>query len=112
VVANDDEVLAVPTEIIDARHGERNVARVHEPRVRLKLELSAVHARWLRTPYGRAVQVEHAERPEVRKRGCIFVLYSDFSCKKRGGEEGGENGRYHGPVGDGTGEMNREHFSG
>jgi hypothetical protein len=35
VVADDDKVLAVPADIVDAGHGERNVARMREPRVRL-----------------------------------------------------------------------------
>jgi hypothetical protein len=37
VVADDDEVLAMPADIVDARHGERNFTSMREPRVRLEL---------------------------------------------------------------------------
>ena len=73
-VADDDKVLAVPADIVDARHGERHVARVREPRVRLQLQLFPVHAGRLRVPYGRAVEMEHPERLEARKLARIFVL--------------------------------------
>ena len=35
VVADDDKVLAVPTDLVDAGHGKRNFTRMREPRVRL-----------------------------------------------------------------------------
>ena len=37
-MVDDDKVLAVPADIVDAGHGERNVASVREPRVRLQLQ--------------------------------------------------------------------------
>jgi hypothetical protein len=37
VVADYDKVLAVPADIVDAGHGERNVTSMREPRVRLEL---------------------------------------------------------------------------
>jgi hypothetical protein len=54
-------------DIVDAGHGERNVASVREPRVRLQLQLLSVHAGRLRMSYGSAVQVEHTERLEACK---------------------------------------------
>jgi hypothetical protein len=37
LMTDDDKVLAVPSDIVNAGHGERDVARVREPRVRLEL---------------------------------------------------------------------------
>jgi hypothetical protein len=37
VVPDDDKVPTVPADIVDAGHGERNIASMHEPRVRLDL---------------------------------------------------------------------------
>ena len=75
VMADDDKVLAVPADIVDAGHGERDVASVREPRVRLQLQLFSVHAGRLRMPYGRAVQMKHIERLETCKFASIFVLF-------------------------------------
>ena len=77
IVANDDKVLAMPANIIDAGHGERDIARMRESHVSLQLKLFSVDAErlLLRTPYRRAVQVENAESLEARKRGSVFVLY-------------------------------------
>ena len=64
-MADDDEVFALLANIVDAGHGERKVASVREPRVRLELQLLSVHAGWLRMSYGRAVQMKHTERLEA-----------------------------------------------
>jgi cytochrome c-type biogenesis protein CcmE len=37
VVSDGDKVFAVPADIVDAGHGERNVTSMREPRVRLDL---------------------------------------------------------------------------
>ena len=73
-LADDDKVFAVPADVVDAGHADRDVARVREPRFCLELELLSVHAGWLRTPYRRAIQMQHAEGLEARERGGIFVL--------------------------------------
>ena len=37
IMADDDKVLAVPANIVDARHGDRNFTSMRKPRVRLEL---------------------------------------------------------------------------
>jgi hypothetical protein len=37
IMADDDKVLAVPAEIVDARHSKRNFTGMREPRIRLEL---------------------------------------------------------------------------
>ena len=101
VMADDDKVLAVPADIVDAGHGERDVASVREPRVRLQLQLFSVHTGRLRMSYGCAVQMEHIERLEARKLASIFVLFppitriSDNDKRQKKGGRGGkwENGK-------------------
>ena len=62
-MADDDEVLALSVNIVNAGYGERNVASVSEPRVHLELQLLSVHAGRLRM-YGkeamRRSDAEHA----------------------------------------------------
>jgi hypothetical protein len=37
MVADDDKVLAVPADIVDAGHDERDVTCISEPRIRMEL---------------------------------------------------------------------------
>ena len=100
VMADDDKVLAMPADIVDTGHSERNVASVREPRVRLQLQLFSVHAGRLRMLYGCAVQMEHIEHLEACKLTSIFVLFPPNPHPRRwpASEKGGrgqkwENGK-------------------
>jgi hypothetical protein len=62
-VADDDEVLSVPADVVEARHGQCNVARMFETRARVDLRL--LHAGRLWAPGRQVVQVEHAKTPEA-----------------------------------------------
>ena len=63
VGADDDEVLAMPPDIVKARHGQRDVARVCETRARVDLRLH--HVGQPLAAGRRVVQVEHVESSEA-----------------------------------------------
>ena len=70
----DDEVLAMPPDVVEARHGQRDIARVSQTRTRVALRL--LHVGQPLAAGRRVAQVEHVESPEARKRGCVLVLSS------------------------------------
>ena len=113
-MADDDEVFALLANIVDAGHGERNIASVSEPRVHLELQLLSVHAGRLRMSYGRAVQMEHTERLKVWKLTSKLVLFPPTLHQrrwqprvKRGGNGVyGKKEAHHETVGCRTREMN------
>ena len=100
VLADNDKVLTVPADVVNAGHSECNVASVRKPRVHLQLQLFSVHAGQLQMPYGHAMQMEHIECLKACKHASIFVLFPPNPHPRRwpASEKGGrgqkwENGK-------------------
>lgn len=108
VWAVDDKVLAMPPDVVEARHRQRDIARVCETRTRVDLRL--LHVGQPLAAGRRVVQVEHVESPEARKRGCVLVLSSPNSKSEAEGEATAE-GTHHETVGRGAREVYRLHLA-
>ena len=80
VIADDDEVLAVPADEVQRWYGGGNVPDTRVPEVRLDLEFLLAHRAGLRAASTCAVQVQHGERMEDFEKGGIFLLL--FFLKK------------------------------
>jgi hypothetical protein len=110
VGADDDEVLAMPPDVVEARHSQCDIARVCKTRTRVGLRL--LHVGQTLAAGRRVVQVEHVESPEARKRGRVLVLSSPNSkSEAEGGGGATAEGTHHETVRRGTREVYRLHFA-